>query len=996
MAVSSESTIIIDVEIQGSEARKESDAIGVSLQKLKDIQAQLAKENKKTSTSYVENQQKIRDLNREQKAYISIANASAGSNNQLRAQLSLLTSQWNALSKEEKENTIAGKALQIQTKAISDELKAEETKIGDNRRSVAEYTKGINDSVVGQIPFLNNLTIIKDVFGALSGVVLDAKAAQEANTIATELNTVATEAASSAEAAMTAAIEAKNIAERQAIVANELRAEADRQRTIIELQLVAAEEREAAILAQLAVEEQAVVAEERLRIAAEEALVATQLELVAADEARIAAESGLAASTASVAAANNAATSSAKALNLALTSTGIGALIVLVGSLVTYLGNLDTVTDGTSVIMSNLKAQVNELGRSIFSLDFKGLTERMQAAGIQAAVLTDQAQSLEDSLLNQSVKSQKAQAEIAKLRVEAMNRTLSPEVRQRLLAQAEQIDADDLAAKKKLADRELQQANLSIAITGNLTKYQREQLQQRGVEYALYLQNNLTKQGKVTDEQTKALAKAFSDQTQIQQEYTQRSEKRQNLADKIAEQAEQKREALLQKEQAAEEKRDAELEKINDDRIKSELATAQRLLTARQVEYQNINADIDKRIKLYQKYGQDTTQLETERQSRLFILNDKFHKQDLSIIRANLNEATQLRISLIGDGAEKAFEQQQFANENQLAETDRAIGSLAARIALGEQGLTAVIQSEVEKRNALAAVGNQQRLDYAEQYQERLRQIEQAGQDAAYQADLEQLQRQQDINQQRLQTNQQITQSYADLVGSIGDLTGKQTLLGKIAFVAQKAFAIQQIILNAELTKSEIILRYEILKRQAVLAASLAGPFAPFAAVAAVAGLTIAQGAEIARVTASEAIQVGVVAATTIAGITGKAKGGIQEYKSDGKGGVLNGYAKKDDTNAYLRSGEAVVVSEAARDPQTRSLLSAINVAYGGNPYPGLALGGIYGGSGLQQANSSIVNQVYQQNQLNEAISRIKIYTAITDVRSADAQYTKLVENANF
>lgn len=996
MAISSESTIIIDVEIKASEARKESDALGVSIAKLTAINKDLAKEGKKNTTTYVENRQQITALSREQRAYIAIANGAAGSNNQLRAQLSLLTSQYNALSKEERENTIAGRALAIQTRSISDELKENEQKVGDNRRSVGEYTESINRSVVGQIPFINNLSIITDAFGAMSGVINEAKAAQEANTIATELNTSATAASQAAEIAMTTAIEAKTVAERQAIVANELRAEADRQRTIIELQLVAAEEREAAVLAQLGIEEQAIVAEERLRIAAEEALVASQAELVAVEEARIATEAGLAASTAALSAAERSAAASATFLKTALASTGIGAILLLVGSLVTYLGNLDSVTDGTSVVMGNLKAQVNELGRSLINLDFKGVTERMQAAGIQAAVLTDQAQSLEDSLLNQSVKSQKAQAEIAKLRVEAMNRTLSPEVRQRYLAQAEQIDADDLAAKKKLADRELQQAQLSIAITGNLTKYQREQLQQRGVEYALYLQNNLTKQGKVTDEQTKALAKAFTDQTQIQQEYTQRSEKRQNLADKIAEQAEQKREQLAEKEKAAQEKLAAELDKINQDRIKSQLETAQRLLTGRQVEQQNINADIDKRVEVYRKYGQDTSQLELERQSRLTVLNEKFSQQDLKTIRTNLNEAAQLRISLIADSSERAFAQQQLANENAIAETDRGILALAARIALGEQGLTELIQSEAEKRKALVAVGDQQRVDNAELYQERIRQIEQAGSDAAYQYQLEQLQRDYDLNQQRLQTNEQLTQSYSDLVGAIGGLTDKQTVLGKIAFIAQKAFAIQQIILNAELTKSQIILRYEILKTQATLAAGFAGPFAPAVAAAAIAGLSAAEGVELAKATASEVLQVAIVGATAIAGVTGKAKGGIQDYKSNGKGGVLPGYAKKDDTNAYLRSGEAVVVSEAARDPQTRRLLSDINVAYGGNPYPGLALGGLYGGSGLQRTNNDITNQVFQSNQLAQTIDRLKVFVAVTDINSAQAKQAKVEDAGNF
>jgi hypothetical protein len=45
----------------------------------------------------------------------------------------------------------------------------------------------------------------------------------------------------------------------------------------------------------------------------------------------------------------------------------------------------------------------------------------------------------------------------------------------------------------------------------------------------------------------------------------------------------------------------------------------------------------------------------------------------------------------------------------------------------------------------------------------------------------------------------------------------------------------------------------------------------------------------------------------------GFARGG--QFNSDGRGALLSGYSRMDDTNAYLRSGEAVVVSEAMRNP---------------------------------------------------------------------------------
>ncbi|WP_432326120.1 hypothetical protein ACRQ5D_17895 [Mucilaginibacter sp. P25] len=91
------------------------------------------------------------------------------------------------------------------------------------------------------------------------------------------------------------------------------------------------------------------------------------------------------------------------------------------------------------------------------------------------------------------------------------------------------------------------------------------------------------------------------------------------------------------------------------------------------------------------------------------------------------------------------------------------------------------------------------------------------------------------------------------------------------------------------------------------------------------------------------------------------AKGGLH-YQSDGRGALLPGYSRTDNTNAYLRSGEAIVVSEAMRNPWARNLVSAINVAHGGrdfsipNPGRGYAIGGIFtdGGNANRYYNQPV------------------------------------------
>ncbi|MBV8388368.1 MAG: hypothetical protein JO080_01060 [Mucilaginibacter sp.] len=93
------------------------------------------------------------------------------------------------------------------------------------------------------------------------------------------------------------------------------------------------------------------------------------------------------------------------------------------------------------------------------------------------------------------------------------------------------------------------------------------------------------------------------------------------------------------------------------------------------------------------------------------------------------------------------------------------------------------------------------------------------------------------------------------------------------------------------------------------------------------------------------------------------AKGGY--FLSDGRGALLSGFSRTDDTNAFLRSGEAVVVSEAMRDPWARNLVSAINVAYGGRDFSvpnltrGYAVGGIFtdGGNANRYYNQPMNDQ---------------------------------------
>jgi len=68
-----------------------------------------------------------------------VVDAAKGSNDQLKARLSLLTKEYNAMSDSQKLNTKEGKQLGATVDALTTKLKSNEKAVGDNRRNVGNY-----------------------------------------------------------------------------------------------------------------------------------------------------------------------------------------------------------------------------------------------------------------------------------------------------------------------------------------------------------------------------------------------------------------------------------------------------------------------------------------------------------------------------------------------------------------------------------------------------------------------------------------------------------------------------------------------------------------------------------------------------------------------------------------------------------------------------------------------------------------------------------------
>lgn len=151
-----ENTKIISIEVRTDEAIRQIAQLDAQIEGLKKQEAALKKEMKEgdgATSAQREAMAKLKNeityLNGVKRAYTSEVqnatkanNANEGSLKQLRAQLSSLTAQYDALSRTEREGEI-GKNLQKQIKAINDELKSGEEATGRFQRSVGSYAQSL-------------------------------------------------------------------------------------------------------------------------------------------------------------------------------------------------------------------------------------------------------------------------------------------------------------------------------------------------------------------------------------------------------------------------------------------------------------------------------------------------------------------------------------------------------------------------------------------------------------------------------------------------------------------------------------------------------------------------------------------------------------------------------------------------------------------------------------------------------------------------------------
>jgi hypothetical protein len=190
------------VVIEGGELSAEQVAQSQELAtKIETLNVELATQKDELSKVNTERRAAVKEVQN----YTNAQDAELGSNERMKAQLKILTDQYNALSQEERENTEVGQEMGKNIKDLTDKLKSNESAVGDNRRNVGNYSESIQDA-------LGNVTIFGTNLGGLTKSFTETKNATLAHLKALVVTESVQKSHTAATNSQTAAQKALNVA----------------------------------------------------------------------------------------------------------------------------------------------------------------------------------------------------------------------------------------------------------------------------------------------------------------------------------------------------------------------------------------------------------------------------------------------------------------------------------------------------------------------------------------------------------------------------------------------------------------------------------------------------------------------------------------------------------------------------------------------------------------------------------------------------------------
>jgi hypothetical protein len=180
--MATEKIILTEINIDYAQSIKDTqklkDEIGIlreQMKMLKDTQGENSEEYIKASATMKSMQSELKSNEAITQKVITANRSNAGSLDELKAKLAVVSKQWSAMSQEERLNTEAGKKLTAQKLELTNQLKKEEAATGDARRNVGNYTEGMNGamgSITTLIPGASKATTAINILGTAFKIAL--------------------------------------------------------------------------------------------------------------------------------------------------------------------------------------------------------------------------------------------------------------------------------------------------------------------------------------------------------------------------------------------------------------------------------------------------------------------------------------------------------------------------------------------------------------------------------------------------------------------------------------------------------------------------------------------------------------------------------------------------------------------------------------------------------------------------------------------------------
>lgn len=704
--------------------------------------------------------------------------------------------------------------------------------------------------------------------------------------------------------------------------------------------------------------------------------------------------------------ATNIGTGAMRIFAIAVAATGIGAIIILVGLLIGYFKTLDPVVDKIEQVfagfggvlslvtekvgsfitgITNVKDLLSKLG-SFFTDpigSLKSFGKELANAAKEASNLKEREQDLEDQMTANSLLNKKQESEIARLMIQAKDRSKTQGEQNKAFADAERLNKEIFERNKKDAKEGLDIAIAQAQEKRKLTAQEIADIKSLDGAKLKALENA----GRIAPENTKLLLKQFESQIDIENQANEQLDRITTKKNNALEKQEAANEAAAKK---AEDKKNKLIEEAQR-RLKAELdlfisqqgirakSMQEELTLAEQIKNKKIEI-AKQEYEVSKKTTADKLILQTQENN----IKNEFLKAQTDIVLANADRELKIfmdnnkskldankfytdeavlqeldRLNRISE-AEAEFQTQRLINgqinQQQYQDAIKAIDDqyeADKKVVLEEKAIEDATKISVDLENSIALDANNLELLTQKLDLERQAEVQAAEKSGA------------DVNliNQKYKNKQATLENQA----KITKIDATQQAFAQIGSIISTAFG-EQKGLNFVLASMDAILGVQkAYLSQLVVGDPTSVPRAILAGV-----------------------QAGVFGAANVAKIAGVkfAKGGVN---IDGPG-----TGTSDSIDAKISKGESVITAEATAN--NVELLKAINANAGvdfSKQIFGSSTANIYNNT---QSSQSIDYDLLAGKiaEANKSLPAPKVYTAVEDINLAVKNYAQVVEGANF